>query len=159
MATQIITRILCDFCSAEDVTTPDARTVSVSIDGTHYDVDVCEMHGKPLSELAETLAEFGRKLPGTATERARLKPSRQPSGPGDGQDNKCPACGKEYNYRSSLTSHARSAHGVTLAELQGEPVPFKCDICERAFSTPQGVSVHQARKHGSEVVSSESDGA
>lgn len=144
MATQILTRVLCDFCNADDIETSDARTESVTIGGAEYEIDVCEPHGKPLTELAETLAALGRKLPKTATERARVKPSRLTE-PGA---HVCPSCGKAMNHRSSLTSHARSVHKTTLAELEGLAVPFKCSRCERAFSTAQGAAVHDSRSHG-----------
>ena len=140
MATEIVTRTLCDFCMADDRATDGAETLSVSLNGSTWEIDVCAEHRKPLDDLGETLSAHGRKIPRTGATKA-TKPSAQPG------DHRCPVCGKLYTYRSSLTSHVRDVHGQTIGEAEGVPLDYPCDQCERAFSTPQGVAVHRNRVH------------
>ena len=140
MATQIITRTLCDFCQADEVeTTDDVETVLVAINGQRWEVDGCKPHRQPLLDLADTLAEHGRKVP----MRAEIAP--------DGSARvECPACHKSYKNRASLGSHARQDHGLTLGQLEGRDTgkSFTCDECQREFDTPQGYAVHRNRAHG-----------
>lgn len=159
MATQILTRVLCDFCNAEHIETPDARTETVTIGGDTYEVDVCGTHGKPLVELAETLAEYGRKIP----KRGRpVSKGKRQGGPGynDEQDEPLPCpepeCGTEWPTRSALASHVRRVHGKTLAEYEGTPLNFKCGWCPKAFSTRQGQAVHEQRVHAVEYAARKS---
>lgn len=139
MATQILTRVLCDFCAADDTETPDAETMLVSINGHRWEIDVCKDHGQPLQELADTLAEHGRKVP----MRAATLPDT------DGRV-ECPDCHKSFKNRSSLGSHSRQWHDKTLGQLEGRNTgqSFACDVCPRVFDTPQGIAVHRARMHG-----------
>lgn len=148
MATQIVTRVLCDFCAHDEVETPGARTASVILDGLGYEIDVCEPHGKPLAELAETLTALGRVIP---------RRGRKPAAPAKGEVSPyhqvadvplmCPACDTPWATRASLASHVRRVHNKTLAELEGVPLRFSCDFCDKAFSTPQGKAVHEQRGH------------
>ena len=141
MATQIITRQLCDFCQADDLETADAERLTISLNGTTWEIDACKRHGEPLHQLADTLAELGRKVPST-------KRTARADGTETDERVPCPMCGKSLKNRSSLTSHMRQMHETTLSEHEGEAADFPCPDCERHFTTPQGVAVHHSRTHG-----------
>ena len=121
---------------ADEVSTDGAIEVTIQIDLEQWQVDVCPTHQVPLSDLAETLSQLGRKVP-----KRNGKPARQAG------EHVCPVCGKPYSSSSNLSSHTRSVHGQSLAEARGNPLDYACEHCERKFSTPQGVAVHASRVH------------
>lgn len=144
MATQIITRTLCDFCQADDVETPDAERIVITINDERWEIDVCKTHGKPLSDFADTLGEYARKVP------VGVLAASQP-----GDESKpavCPLCGKTYRNRSSLGSHGRQQHNMTIGQLFGRDtgVSLTCEDCGRTFDTKQGIAVHRQRLHPQE---------
>lgn len=151
MATQIIQRTLCDFCQADGIERPDATSLTVSLNGDTYEIDVCPEHGAPLQALSETLAEHGRKIPtraGRGGEPGRMPGTRRGSHASLAESDPdgrfpCPACSKSFATRGSLLAHTRGVHSKTLAELLGEPVPFACDECSKRFPNKQGLAVHK----------------
>jgi hypothetical protein len=150
MATQILTRVLCDFCNADDTETPGARTESVTIGGDTYEIDVCDTHGKPLTELAETLSALGRKIPKSG-KRQRDDSSRDRGNePARSLPMTCPVegCGHEAT-RKLMNGHARQVHGKTLGELEGNPVDYVCPVegCGAGFTRKQSLAVHVGRAH------------
>lgn len=153
MATQVITRTLCDFCQADDVERPDAERVVISIDANRWEVDVCKTHGQPLQDLADTLAEHGRKVPMRPITASTTKTPRQARGSvydsvtqaDDDGMYRCPAegCPSMLGNRGSLLAHARQVHKVTLAELTGQPTPFACERCHKRYPNKQGLAMHR----------------
>jgi hypothetical protein len=132
-------------------------------------VDLCESCAKPLADIWVELAEVGRAFDerdaaelgsavGSPTKRKRTtslgkavtSPSAAHAAPTDELASPCP--GDDCDYvgpnLSSLRSHVRAVHDMTLAELQGEPTPFECPDCDRAFNRPQSLAVHRSRMHG-----------
>lgn len=145
MATEIVTRILCDLCALDDKDNDDASTLGVAINGQAFEIDLCGEHASTIIMLQETLAEHGRKIPKHGGSGNGKK-----SGSNGGPGGDCPVCGKSYAYRQSLTSHVRRVHGETLAEASGGALEHACRWCERKFGTPQGVAVHEQRAHNDE---------
>ena len=132
MADKIITQRLCDFCQADDIER-DGERRALRLDADAYEVDVCKSHAKPLDDLAETLATLARKVPARVPRPAISK----------GEPETCPACQLVLSNVRSLAAHTRVVHGVTLAELEGKPVPFVCDTCGKRFSRNNGLIMHQ----------------
>lgn len=143
MATQVLTRVLCDFCMADDKEV-DGRRLSIALDGTEYQLDVCESHAVPLDALAATLAEHavkvGKHKPNGTTPRDDVRVPEKVTCPD-------PDCGRSFANRASLGDHARRVHAMTVGELEGKPLSYACDVCPRAFTSPQGLAVHKARVH------------
>jgi hypothetical protein len=66
----------------------------------------------------------------------------------------CPLCTYVTNagagpksVAGSLRRHLLETHEQSLEAAVGLPVPFVCPECERAFSRPQGLALHQRRTH------------
>ena len=154
MAREIILRTWCDPCLVEEKQVEGQELPPLTlIPGRKPRVlALCEVHRKEFYEpLVELLAEHGQAvdsdghpIPGT---RGPYKKKVTPLA-GEGAF-PCPAEGCNYvgGTKNRLQSHARSVHDVTLAELEGEPLPHACPTCEKKFSSPQGLAVHLSRTH------------
>jgi hypothetical protein len=109
-------------------------------------VDLCNECAAPFLAAAQLASEYGRKPKRShASKTADVPPDLVP--PVDPL--MCKECGKgPYVHVSSLSSHGRTAHGMSRAEMLGEAAPHKCKHkgCGRAFATPQGLVLH-ARTH------------
>lgn len=138
MSQRIVTE--CDECMALGETRP-ASTVGVRALSIEVEVDLCDVHVKPLADLLARLVEVGR-APGAATGSAV-----------------CPRCGRRFATHQALGRHAIAAHGKSVRELRGQS-PRKsrkqtsveggipCPECGREFGKPQGLAVHRRRIHG-----------
>lgn len=142
MSQRIVTE--CDEC-ADAGETRTAQTVVVRALGHEVEVDLCEMHTKPLADMVERLAMLGR-----------------PVGNHNGEA-KCPRCGRTFSTAQALGRHTKKRHGETVREARAatvatvEPEPAvvatvvgsePCPECGQTFARPQGLAVHRFRKHG-----------
>jgi uncharacterized C2H2 Zn-finger protein len=132
MAQDIIIRTLCDLCLAHDEHT-DGKAYGLTDGPVSLDIDLCEIHAKPLAELVE-----------------HARPAAK-SGSASGPGTACPTCGKVLRTPRGLRKHLTQQHGApeetvaaTLAGTDGET----CPDCGRSFAKPQGLSMHRFRAHG-----------
>lgn len=136
MSQRVVTE--CDECNALGETRP-ASTVGVRALSVEVEVDLCDVHVKPLAEMLARFAELGRA------------PSvdRRTSGRAT-----CPRCGRAFPTPQALGRHARAEHGQSVAELRNgatvvvETVEVACPECGRVFGKPQALAVHRRRTHG-----------
>jgi len=141
MATEVITRTLCDvhlqkYDDGNDVVEGKAR--AISIDGRDYVIDVCTECGAPIEALLELLREYGRSP--DATPRPRVS---------HGAVEPCPAESCTFTgSKAQLRAHARQKHGATLVDLRGETTPYVCPHDGQHFEGNQGLAVHVTRSHG-----------
>lgn len=133
MAQTIVT--LCDLHLGQGIEVA-AQSYRVSLDcpgakQLRREIDLCVDCAKIITDLAAVLTEQGR-----------------PAEPNNVAERICPACSFVSTSISGLASHARSAHGATIAELRGKPLPYACESCSKTFATPQGLGAHAYRAHG-----------
>lgn len=167
MAQEIVIKTWCDSHATKDEHEPATQyDVVIRRLGDPFafvSVDLCEACAKPLGDLLGELVEVGRPFDAATLAQVQAgasKPARkaaaarvvhtsgaQPLTAGKYQ---CPACEHAYTTKGILQKHVREAHGTTLGELLGESLDFPCEVdgCERAFTTIQGLAVHQNRIHG-----------
>jgi uncharacterized C2H2 Zn-finger protein len=138
MSQRIVTE--CDECATLGETR-EAVTVEVRALGIEVDIDLCDVHVKPLNELVGRLAELGRK----PSEAGVLQAT-------------CPRCGRRFASPQALGRHAKNEHGEKVSALRSKaPAPaaepatrdaFACPECGRGFGKAQGMAVHRRRSHG-----------
>jgi DNA-directed RNA polymerase subunit RPC12/RpoP len=138
MSQRIVTE--CDECLALGETR-SAATVGVRALSIEVEVDLCDVHVKPLVELVERLAELGR-APGADSRGVH----------------RCPRCSRSFATPQALGRHARDTHGEKVAALRKAPSPapveapvedgVACPECGKRSATGQGLAVHRRRKHG-----------
>jgi uncharacterized C2H2 Zn-finger protein len=135
MAQRIVTE--CDECIAlgesQSGSTVGVRALSIEVE-----VDLCDVHVKPLTELLARFVEVGR-TPGEA---------------GSGERVACPRCRKAFATGQALGVHTRRVHGETVVEAReamgqaaasdGHP----CPECGKRFASPNGLGPHRAKAHG-----------
>lgn len=153
---QVLTT-LCDECMAHgEEVTGAPHTVTLEVPGARaasYVLDACEVHAKPLRDLLETLAEYGRRadrkapLP-RAVSAVASKPDQAAAGAASVT---CPVsgCGHATPSEGGMRSHVQNQHGVTLSEARGENgLPCPADGCGRTLGNMQGLSAHLRSSHG-----------
>jgi uncharacterized C2H2 Zn-finger protein len=139
--------IECDEC-AELGESRDAVTVELNALGQSVEVDLCDVHTKPLADLVERYVELGRK-----------------PGAGSVVVTTCPRCGRKFGSPQALGRHARDEHGESVNQMRGKSpsktgrrapgervtVPesdrVPCPECGKGFA-PVGLGVHRRRVHG-----------
>jgi uncharacterized C2H2 Zn-finger protein len=132
MAQDIIIRTLCDVCLASDEERRDARPYRIQDGTVSLEIDLCEIHAKPLGDLIE-----------------HARPVKGSKGEDGGA---CPQCGKVFRSRRGLQRHMTQSHGDDdggrLAPAAGGV--YACDVadCGRAFPSAQGLAMHRFRSHG-----------
>jgi uncharacterized C2H2 Zn-finger protein len=141
MSQRIVTE--CDECLALGETR-NAVTVVVRALGVEVELDLCDLHVKPLGDMLARFVELGRT-------------------PGRPRDVKstCPRCGKSFATPQALGRHAKTEHGERVSELRQavpdapvvEPTAVTCPECGRGFGKPQALAVHRRRTHGVEGAS------
>lgn len=157
MAREVTIKSWCDICLRESDQRVDAVwTQPIALGGPAKNLDLCAGHAEDL------LAPLERALHSYGVEVGAKPPIHQRSRPGKGE-HPCPACGKEYTYRNSLTSHTLRVHGKQLAELEGEVglVPpakaegYPCgyvgddgESCDYVARNAQGRGAHKRAAHG-----------
>src|SRR5262245_40650659 len=112
-----------------------------------WQVDLCAECAVVVLEARALYEQYGAK--GKRTAEVTTKPvPRRPDQAADGPYT-CPqkGCGSVLVNKQSLGAHARQTHGMTVGELLGQPLKFKCD-CGRGFTTGQGLAAHQRSAHG-----------
>lgn len=133
MAQDIIIRTLCDVCLADDEHRDDARPFVISNGGRLLEIDLCEIHGKPLADLIE-----------------HARP-HEPKAKPDGLT--CETCGKVLQTSQGMRKHMMNQHGidpdtVIRETLFGPSESHQCDVCSRTFPKSQGLAMHRFRAHG-----------
>jgi DNA-directed RNA polymerase subunit RPC12/RpoP len=137
MSQRIVTE--CDECLALGESR-EAATIVVQVREGGVEVDLCDVHVKPLADMFARLVELGR-APGTGSPGA-----------------KCPRCSRRFASPQALGRHAKSEHGERVAALRKAPSPapveapvedgVACPECGKRSATGQGLAVHRRRKHG-----------
>lgn len=144
MATQIITRLLCDLCAADDNEVEATRQIEVTLDDVTYGIDVCKEHGEPFDQMGDLLDEHARRLPKTKSGRKTITSPNAPNA----AETTCPVCGSgPYVNRQGLGTHLRTQHQMSIADALGERAPFRCDVCDQGFTKAAGVVVHRRKAH------------
>ena len=126
-----------------------------------------------IEPLKVLLTEFGQ-IADSAPPLPSQGKKKESSGGNVPGDFKCPECGRPYQYRGSLRSHAQTKHGMTLEELMAEASPdeqlalgmtdgdkpevtrAECDQdgCDTVYEWPetrrptQALGIHKSSKHG-----------
>lgn len=143
MATQIITRQLCDYCQHDDgVETAETERHLVTLGGDEYELDVCATHVKPLIDLKASLDEVARKVPRRgrkANAPSLIRESTDPNHAGV----LCPECGQVLKNRQSLAAHSRQTHDKTLPELEGKTPTLPCPTCGKLYVNAAGLAAHK----------------
>lgn len=129
MAQDIIVRTLCDICLSDDEERHDAKPYQVAIGGVLMDIDLCDVHGKPLDDMAE------HARPVKASRKRKPAAAAAPAGDASaaavlGCD--VPGCGRAFPTAQGLSMHRYRAHGIRSetpearrqrGEREGEPLP------------------------------------
>lgn len=167
MAREIVTKIWCDPCSIRsgdgDPELSEATEEIVQI-GTAKPrlIAVCEVHRK---ELIDPLREIIKDLPTLDSANGPMKPRSS----GEVNTELCKECNTPLKNRSSLTSHVRQIHNLTVGEYREKhemteeeraaslagKVEVKCDQEGCDWTKPatpsrqnQVLGVHKSRAHG-----------
>lgn len=142
MATQVITRTLCDYCQHDDgVETPESDRVLITIGNDEYELDACPKHLKPVIDLKASLDEVARKVPHRHRRATKAATTSANADPVDGGI-VCPECSVVLKNRGSLAAHVRDKHGKTLPELEGKPLTHECPTCGQRFASGGGLAAH-----------------
>lgn len=150
MASELRKFVTCDVCGAEGAT----EYAALRAGSAPADVDLCDAHAGPVRALEELLEAHGR-----GERRARAAGAeRVPRGTNSplylGGNRRlaerfrtCPKCGTVSNTRQSLSTHARTEHGVALGLLESElGTTYRCLECEMSSRYP--VITAHARRTG-----------
>lgn len=163
MAREVIVMTWCDVCLAEDVQEDATELPPLLIPelGTKpRTMALCEVHLKEVYEpLVSLLREHGQMVDADGNHtgpRGKYKKAGKStaapaaSSPAAADEDGCPVDGCDYvaPNRSSLRSHVRRRHDVTLSELLGEEQPYECPECGLKSSRPQGLAAHRRKVHG-----------
>lgn len=132
MATEVLTRTLCDVCNRDAIKREGTR-YTFRVGGKAYEFDACEEHSAPITDCVKILEEYGRTPSGLTA-----APAKQERRIG------CPLCEGNFSHPSSLASHVRRSHGMSVARAKGQPEPFKCSVCSMPFARPQALTLHLA---------------
>ncbi|MDX6255156.1 MAG: hypothetical protein QOJ11_1490 [Frankiales bacterium] len=86
MAQRVQVLLVCDV--HDDDTTPGTETISFSLDGTNYEIDVCDLHAAELRDAVAPYVGAGRRIGGARSggRRAAAAPSRAVARPAAGSD-------------------------------------------------------------------------
>jgi len=129
VATEVLTRILCDVCNHAGAKIEGRRFQL----GT-YEFDACEEHAAPIVDALKLIEEYGRKIKSANAVIGRPH-SPTPS------DVECPVC-RTPLLSSSLAGHLRGIHGTTKARVEGKPEPHVCPTCGERSQSAQGLGAH-----------------
>jgi hypothetical protein len=75
MAQRTVVTVLCDL--PHDNEAEGTESVSFSIDGHSYEIDLCAVHGNEIREKVSVFAEHGRRVTGGRRRRTRSGRSRE----------------------------------------------------------------------------------
>ncbi len=159
MATALVTLTWCDQHLAEKDEEIPATTMPPWADG--LSVDLCDECAAPVLAARALAEHYGSKTDRTPKPPKRVRAAARRNGAStaerpadwDGRATRsgkpalygCPKCDGGFASRQSLAAHARNVHDLTLGELEGKATPHKCSEpgCGRAFTTPQGLALHE----------------
>jgi hypothetical protein len=79
MAQRVQVLLVCDV--HDDDTTPGTETISFSLDGTSYEIDVCDDHAEELRDAVAPYVGAGRRIGGARSGRRSSTPSRAAARP------------------------------------------------------------------------------
>lgn len=79
MAQRVQVLLVCDV--HDDDTTPGTETISFSLDGTSYEIDVCDDHAEELRDAVAPYVGAGRRIGGARAGRRSSTPSRAAARP------------------------------------------------------------------------------
>lgn len=131
----------CDRCPLVDRPPAPARAFEgvVLLDGKSRDVDLCDECVKSDEWSLLDWQSFleGEARPIAQPKRATLPPSQATSG-----EHECPACDRTFASNQGLATHCARAHDRSLSQLRGEPTPFQCSRCPRAYATADQLRGH-----------------
>lgn len=152
-----VIQTLCDEClEAGEETAGQSYALTIEVPGAKaapYIVDACDVHAKPVRDMLDSLARYGRRadrktpLPRVAAAAAEQSGASRATGgavpcPIDG-------CGTTAVSEAAMDSHLSKYHGTRLSEVRGE-ADFPCPArgCTRMLAKPQGLSAHLRTAHG-----------
>ena len=84
MAQRVQVLLVCDV--HDDDTTPGTETISFSLDGTSYEIDVCDEHAEELRDAVAPYVGAGRRVGGARAGRRASASGRTPVRPAAGSD-------------------------------------------------------------------------
>lgn len=117
MATQILTRTLCDLHLADGVEFDKAvETVTVTLNGESYELDVCTEHAGPIEAVRKTFAEHGRHVP----TRGRKRRHAGKTAAETGETFACPVsgCDRTFGTVQGLNMHRVRGHGTAWSDVK-----------------------------------------
>ncbi|BEP14341.1 Lsr2 family protein [Acidothermaceae bacterium B102] len=79
MAQRVQVLLVCDV--HDDDTTPGTETISFSLDGTSYEIDVCDDHAEELRDAVAPYVGAGRRIGGARSGRRSSAPARAAARP------------------------------------------------------------------------------
>ena len=79
MAQRVQVLLVCDV--HDDDTTPGTETITFSLDGTSYEIDVCDDHAEELRDAVSPYVGAGRRIGGSRSARRSSAPSRAAARP------------------------------------------------------------------------------
>ena len=149
----------CDMCFRENenaeqpelaLRVPATQSISIGIgigDGTRPSVhvlDVCDVHAKPIAELAQFVAEA--PLIGSESKSSELvRAPRAITALSHSRDTaRCPVCAHDI-VKSSLINHIWQTH---RKDARPQPPQGQCPECGEKYDKPQGLSQHRRHVHG-----------
>lgn len=150
---ELITRVSCDVCKADDTLTPADETIEIRviIDGRPHRLDVCAEHKNP---TWQDIVMFAWPDINATPKAPAVRPSLA-----------CPECGQRVaSNPHGLGVHMAKVHGnIPLAERQraaglrvtdrnanrrrGGGEVTTCPVCSREAASPHGVVMHMVTAH------------
>jgi hypothetical protein len=110
-----------------------------------HTLDVCDVHAKPLAELALFIADAPMIDKSEARKELLAAPKALPVGEKARIDYAtCPVCANRI-VRSSIINHVWMAH---RKDARPAPPQGNCPDCGAYYEQPQGLSQHRRHEHG-----------
>lgn len=148
MATELITKVWCDSCLADDKRVEAPIHARLALDGDIREIDFCEEHAAQLLAPVRTLIQLGIA---PHPQEAPTPRGRQPSVSSQGETYSCPACPRVFKTRQTFRGHLKKEHGMGfdqyLKSVGREAYP--CDECDFVGVDSAGLALHKSRVHTS----------
>lgn len=128
---EVITNVVvrCDICGEEDLIHP-ISTMEFSWNGQNREADICDLDLKEITPIFDVLMEKSRRPEQTAKKIKRSSPYSKDK--------------RLDQYLNTSTSMYECP--ATVSRHGEEEFP-----CRRQFTTPGGLAIHHARKHGKSI--------
>ncbi|MDX6212451.1 MAG: hypothetical protein QOF82_1538 [Frankiales bacterium] len=116
MAQRVQVLLVCDV--HDDDATPGTETISFSLDGTNYEIDVCDEHAVDLREAVAPYVGAGRRISGARSggRRAAVAPSRAVARPAAGSDRQRAGDIRAWAKAQGLNVNERGRIPATIVE-------------------------------------------